>query len=554
MTSVRGVSTGSRVQDVTTEAHGLRFGAWSPVLISVVVTAVGAVLWVTVFPRVGTDLSAQIARAGWASRYPGSAYLFNWYGGVYPASYALLTPYLLAVVGVRLGTAVAAIIAAGLLGLLLSRHQVPHSRAAAVWAGVVLCTQFTAGRSAFTLGVAAGLGCLAALALRQAWVRLLAVGLLAPLTSAFSPVAGLFLGIAAAVLLLTGRRIDGLVIGVGAALPIALMTALFRDGGVQPIGYQNAVPAVLSAAGVLVFVPRRWRLVRLGALIYALVVITVWTVPTPIGSNVERLGELLIGPLLAGMAGLTPPWSAGGSRLGSRRSATPTAGGAAGFPWRIPVALALTAAATWQLIQPITDLSHGNGPMYVPQTAALISELRTLHAGTARVEAVPQYGHWESQQLASVVWLARGWERQVDVTRNPLFYGGTLSPAAYYSWLRSNAVRYVAISAAIPDFAATAEADVIRFGGPWLVPVWRDSFWTLYRVAGTLPLASPPATVTATTPAQITVRLSRAGTTIVRVRWSPWLRVSGNATVAQHGEWTSLTVPRAGSYTMSAPY
>jgi hypothetical protein len=63
-----------------------------------------------------------------------------------------------------------------------------------------------------------------------------------------------------------------------------------------------------------------------------------------------------------------------------------------------------------------------------------------------------------------------------------------------------------------------------------------------------LPLASPPAIVTSTTPAQITVRMSRAGTTIVRVRWSPLLRGTGGAAVARRGEWTSLTVSSAGAY------
>ncbi|HEV2239498.1 MAG TPA: hypothetical protein VGR98_00525, partial [Streptosporangiaceae bacterium] len=61
-----------------------------PVVISALLTALGAVVWLTVFPRVGTDLSAAMARAGWASRYPGAAYLFSWYGGFHPAGYSLL--------------------------------------------------------------------------------------------------------------------------------------------------------------------------------------------------------------------------------------------------------------------------------------------------------------------------------------------------------------------------------------------------------------------------------------------------------------------------------
>src|SRR5262249_54290367 len=96
-----------------------------PVVISALLTALGAVVWVTVFARVGTDLSAAMARAGWASRYPGAAYLFSWYGGFPPAGSSLLAPYLLALIGVRQAMAAAAVISAVLLSSLLVRHRVP---------------------------------------------------------------------------------------------------------------------------------------------------------------------------------------------------------------------------------------------------------------------------------------------------------------------------------------------------------------------------------------------------------------------------------------------
>ena len=109
---------------------GGRAGWWRvcshPTVISVLVTAVGAIVWVTLFPRVGTDLSAAVARAGWARAYPGSAYIFSWYGGIYPASYSLLAPYLLALAGTRLAMTVAVLITAGLLAWLLARSQAPR--------------------------------------------------------------------------------------------------------------------------------------------------------------------------------------------------------------------------------------------------------------------------------------------------------------------------------------------------------------------------------------------------------------------------------------------
>jgi hypothetical protein len=497
-------------------------------MVSGLVTAAGAVVWVTVFPRVGTDLAAALARAGWASRYPGSAYLFSWYGGIHPASYSLLAPYLLAAAGTRLAMAVAAVISAVLLTSLLVRHRVPRPRAAALWVAVALWTELSAGRAAFTLGLAAALGCVVVVDVSRprSWARLSAAAVLALLSCLLSPVAGLFLLVVAAAFAVTTRNwAESLVVTVAAGLPLGVM-ALFSDGGVQPMGVQNWLPPLLAVAGVLLLIPRRWPMVRAGAVIYGLGVILAATMPTLVGSNGARLGELLTGPLLAGM-------------------------GSARHRWLL--ALGLTATAVWQVAQPAADLAQGNAPAYAPQTAALVRELGVLHADTARVEAVPQYGHWESQELASAVPLARGWERQVDTGRNPLFYGGVLTPSAYYNWLRYNAVRYVAISAATPDPAAVAEAATIRAGQPWLVPVWHDAFWRLYRVTGTSPLASPPATIAATTPAQITLRMSRPGTTIIRVHWSPLLRAAG-AIVAQHGPWTSLTARRPGIYRLAAPY
>lgn len=499
-----------------------------PAVIGGLVAAVGGVIWVAVFPRVGTDLPAALARAGWARDYPGAAYIFSWYGGIYPAGYSVLAPYLLARAGTRLAMVVAAVTCAGLLGWLLDRSRVPRPRLAAAWLGAGLWTELSAGRAAFTLGLAAAAGCAVVVAgggRRPGAGRRLAAAALALLSCLLSPVAGLFLGVAAAALAVTGRWRAGLAVGLGAGAPLGVI-AVMVPGGVQPIGVQAWLPPLLAAAGVALLVPRRWPAVRAGAVIYGLGVILAWAVPTPVGSNVGRLGELLAGPLLTALASGRPRWL---------------------------LAAALAAAATWQVAQPADDLAHGNAAAYAPQTQALVRELRILRADTARVEAVPQYGHWESLELAAVVPLARGWERQVDVARNPLFYAGQLTPAAYHDWLRYNAVRYVAVSAATPDFAAAAEAAIVRDGQPWLVPVWRDAFWRLYRVVGTDPLASPPATVTSTTPAQVTLRLSRAGTTVVRVRWSPLLRATG-AVLARRGPWTSLTARRPGRYTLSAPY
>jgi hypothetical protein len=503
-----------------------------PAVIAALVTAAGALVWIFAFPRVGTDLSAALARATWAGRYPAYGYLFSWYGGFHPASYSLLAPYVLSFVGTRLAMAIAVVISAVLLSVLMVRHHVPRPRAAAVWVAIALWTELSAGRAAFTLGVAAGLGCVALADISvpstsRTWTsaRLAAVGALALLCCLLSPVAAVFLFVVAAAFAIGRRWALAVVIAVAACLPLGVM-ALFSDGGAQPLSAQNWLPPILAVAAVLLLVPRRWRLVRAGAVIYGLGVLLTLAVPSLIGSNVARLAELLAGPILIGFGSARRRW---------------------------PLALALAGAAIWQVAQPIADLGQGNAPPYAPQTAALVRELGVLHADTGRVEAVPQYGHWESQELASAVPLARGWERQLDINRNPLFYGGVLTPAEYYGWLRSNAVRYVAISGATPDPAAVAEAATVREGQPWLLLVWHNAYWRLYRVLGADPMASAPATVTRSTPAEITLRMSRAGTTIVRVHWSSLL-TAGGAVVTQAGPWTRLTVRHAGIYELQGRY
>ena len=508
-----------------------------PPFIAGLLAAVGAVTWIVVFPRVGTDLSAAVARSAWASDYPASGYLFSWYGGFHPAGYSLLAPYVLGFVGVHLAMAMAVVISAMLLASLLTRHDVTRPRAAAAWIAVALWTELSAGRTAFTLGLAAGLGCVAMVDARL-WrphrvttsrigvtTTLTAAGALALLCCLLSPVAAVFL-LVVAVALAVGRHFaPAIVIAVAASLPLGLM-ALYSDGGAQPILAQNWVPPIVAAAAVLLLVPRGWRLVRAGAVWYGVGVLVAAAIPSLIGSNVARLGELLAGPILVGVGSSPRRWL---------------------------LALALAGAAIWQVAQPIADIAQGNAPLHDPQTVALVRELRILHADTARVEAVPQYGHWEAQELASAAPLARGWERQLDVERNPLFYGGILTPVAYYAWLRSYAVRYVAISTARPDPAAVAEAATVRAGQPWLVLIWHNASWRLYQVRGSTPLASAPATVVSSTPAQITLRMSRAGTTVIKVLWSPLLRADG-AVVSKAGPWTRLTARQAGTYELQGRY
>ena len=65
-------------------------------------------------------------------------------------------------------------------------------------------------------------------------------------------------------------------------------------------------------------------------------------------------------------------------------------------------------------------------------------------------------GHWETAYLAPDFELARGWLRQLDRTRNGLFYDGHLTHRRYREWLQQNGIRYVALPDAKPDYSARA--------------------------------------------------------------------------------------------------
>src|SRR5260370_18266429 len=193
-------------------------------------------------------------------------------------------------------------------GLAAGRHRVPRARAAAVWAAVALCTELTAGGASFTVAVPAAFGCVLAAGTRpragsrwRARAKTAAVVMLALLTSMLSPVAGLFLGVAAAALVVCGHRRPGLYMGLAAAVLLSVTLAIPGTGR-QPIGIQDLFLPLIAVAAVLAGVPRQWRVIPPGAAIYPVGTLAAWLLPTAVGANADRLPHLLARPLL-----LRPP-------------------------------------------------------------------------------------------------------------------------------------------------------------------------------------------------------------------------------------------------------
>src|SRR4051794_24342134 len=170
-------------------------------------------------PPLGTDLAAQTARAGFAARHGAAVWDLGWYGGLSPYGYSLLTPWPMAWLGDgydgprRLG-ALALVASAVLLTLLLRRTGARRPLLAGLLGVLGLAGNLVFGRVTFALGVAFGLAALLALTARPPWLRWAGAAAGAALAAAASPVAGLFVGLAGAALLLSRRWPDGLVLGL----------------------------------------------------------------------------------------------------------------------------------------------------------------------------------------------------------------------------------------------------------------------------------------------------------------------------------------------------
>ncbi len=465
--------------------------------------AVLYLLWDPLSP----DLAAQAYRAAIASRYGFVIYDPLWYGGHHLPAYSLLSPPLFALIGLQVTGAVAAITATFCFERIAHRHRPPGT---AVFATIVFAFSFVAttlvtGRLTFALGAALALAAVA-IAARSA-LAALPVAVAAGLAS---PVAGGFLTIALLVWALCGGGRRALLLALAALLPAALLTWLFGDGGDFPYALSSLLPtlAVLTALGLAL--PRSERTLRFGTLAMVLLALAAGLVASPMGGNANRPGTLLAGAIA--VLGLWP-----GHRL--------------------RLALLAPLLVVWQLYPTLADwrTTRHDAATSAAYYAPLRAELTRRGGGLpVRVEVPFTAGHWETVRLtdgSDGIMLARGWERQLDRSRNPLFYGGQpLTAAAYRRWLTGNAVAYVALPDAALDYSSRAEGALIRAGVPGLEQVWRDAHWRLFAVRGALPLADG-AQVTAVAPDRITVRAARRGPVLLRFSQSAFFEAAPRTTI-----------------------
>ncbi|GJF23933.1 hypothetical protein [Streptomyces sp. HO565] len=490
-------------------------------------------LWWAFLATGGGDLAAQQAWADFAARHGGSAYGLFWYGGMHTANYSLISPYLMAALGVRTVTVASGLAATWLAAVLIRRAGVRRPLWPALLAALALWCNVASGRTTFALGVAFGLAACVPLVRER---RLALAAAYAALATMASPVAGLFLAVVGAGFLLVRDWGRALVLLIPPAAVVGLTTLFFPFTGEQPMPADRIWPPVVLGLAVTALAPRAWRVARWSGAVYAVGTVLTYLIASPVGTNVERFVELFApAALLAAL--LTAP------RLRRVTSAL--------------LVVALVYSVGWVGKKTVDDLRVSTVvPAWAAETDGLVRALDGLGADRTRVEVVPARNHREAVGLAPHVNLARGWNRQLDVERGRLFYDGSFSAATYRAWLDRWAVGLVVLPLGRPDGPAEAEAALVRdpeLRPEWLEPVWQDEHWRVYRVRDAEPLVSAPGTVVTTTGTELVLRADRPGPVTVKVAWSPWLRADGGC-LAEDGEFTRLTVPAAGEYRISSAY
>ncbi|MFG2677700.1 hypothetical protein [Streptomyces sp. NPDC048392] len=505
-------------------------------------------VWWAFLATGGGDLAAQEAWAGFASRHGGSAYGLFWYGGTHTANYSVVSPYLMAVLGVRTVSVVSGLAASWLAAVLIVRGGVRRPVWPALLASLALWCDVASGRATFALGVAFALAACVPLVRER---RLYLAAGYAVLATMASPVAGLFLAVVGAAFLLVRDGGRALVLLIPPAAVVGLTTLLFPFTGEQPMPAVRLWPPVVLGLAVTVLAPRTWRVARRGGAVYASGTVLTYLVASPVGTNVERFAELFApAVLLAALLSVPRPVPA----TGPRRL----------LPGLLPgrllpglLAVALVYSVGWVGKKTVDDLRVSTVvPAWAAETDGVVDALEGLGADRTRVEVVPARNHREASALAPHVNMARGWNRQLDVERGRLFYDGTFSAATYRDWLDRWAVGFVVLPLGRPDGPAAAEAALVRdpeLRPEWLEPVWQDPHWRVYRVRDAVPLVAAPGTVVSTTGAELVLRVERPGAVTVRVAWSPWLRSDGGC-LARDGEFTRLTVRAPGEYRLSSRY
>ena len=510
---------------------------WLPAVALSALLAAAMLAW---NPQVG-DLAAQVFRAELFQHAGLAIWNGSWYGGHYTLTYSFLFPPLASLLGVQVVGVISVVSSSYLFDRLVRDRWGEPARWATLWFGAGVVTLLADGQLTFALGVAFGLAALRCLQLGRSKLALLAAGLCA----LSSPVAAVFLaGVVLVGALERGRPFNRIALWVAAiALGlIAVPNIAFPEPGQFPFAFSSFV-AIPIWCGSALYVTRglreeerqlRWALAG-----YVIASALIWLAPNPIGGNAVRLGALFGGPVLAAV-------------ILARRPRV--------SPWFL--ALFLAGGLYWQVTASVSQIARSVGD---PSTSRSYfqppSQWLRAHGGSGvRVEVPPTANHWESAYLASQVELARGWLRQLDTTRDDIFYDESeLTAASYGNWLRQNAISYVALPDAPLDYSSAAERRLILSAPPYLHLRWSSPHWRIYAVRNPEPLVDPMGAAAAHTlwvgRQSFGLDVTRPGEFLVRVNFTPYWSIDrGAGCLLRRGEWTVARASHPGVFRVSADF
>ncbi len=516
-----------------------RLDAWR--LAPTLITAALAVVYLIVRPR-SPDLAAHIFRAELFGREGFTIWNGQWYGGHHTPAYSILSPPLGWLLGPQLVMALAAVTSTICFTEIARRHFGARSaRFGTLWFGLGAATLMATNRLPFALGTAFGVAAVLALQ-RNRRVLAPVLGLLSAISS---PVAGLFLAMGGLAYVLANvsfwtpfglvgtpspaarrKRADGLALAAAGFIPPVLLTVAFPEGGYAPFSLFAYLTIAAFALVALVALRAEERTLRIAMVLYAVGATAAFFAPTPMGGNAVRLGSLFGGPVLACVVANRP-----------RRAI-------------VPLAFVFVGLAAWQWTPATLDVYKGvSDPVAKASYFDPVREYLRLLPDQRRVEIPFTLGHWEGAEVAAEAPLARGWLRQLDTGRNPVFYGDGLNELTYASWLSENAVRYVVLPDAKPDRSSYRERALIERGLPYLRPRARFDHWRIFEVTLPTPIVIPQRDANILLEQlgsdELLLRVRNPGEALVRVRWTPYWLAKGGC-VERAGEWTKVTARKEG--------
>jgi hypothetical protein len=553
---------------------------WLPAVALSAALAAAMLAW---NPPVG-DLAAQVFRTELFQRGGLGIWNGSWYGGHYTLTYSVLFPPLASLLGPRLVGTIAVVASSYLFDRLVRDRWGEAARWATLWFAAGVVTLLADGQLTFALGVAFGLATLRALQLnRTPWA------LVASATCALSsPVAAVSL----AGVLIVGAwdpsiQLKRLSRGWRGRGDLPRGSFSYRRGrwvpyrdrtrGLWPLSLKSFGPAVWAAsiALALTLIP---NLVFPGAGEFPFAFSSYIAIPLWCGSALyitrgldgeeRQLRRVLVAYLLAATALLLLPNAMGGNavRLGALFGGPVLAAVVLARRPHVPVwflVLFMAGGLYWQLTASVSQIARSVGD---PSTTAeyftpVASWLRDHGGDAARIEVPPTANHWESAYLAPDLELARGWLRQLDTTRDGVFYrdDGRLTGRAYRAWLHDNAIRYVALPDAPLDYSSVAEQRLILSEPPYLEPRWSDEHWRVYEVRNPAPIVQPlgvgEARIRQIGHNGFALNVTRPGEFLIRVSFTPyWSIARGQGCLVRHGDWTLARANGPGVFRVAADF